>query len=254
MRDIIKVKNLEYKVPNKVIFSNVNLEIPKNKFTCIIGPNGAGKSTLVKCLIGILKASSGLINIKDRNILEYKNRELSKIIAYVPQQTNSNLDFTVEDIIMMGRMPYKSLFEEYNQQDKYKIDEMLKRFDLYDIKNQPVSTLSGGEMQKLIIARAVVQETEVIVLDEPLSNLDIKYQIEIMEFLKIQKQQGKTVIIVIHDLNLASKYADIIVLMNEGKIHQIGSKEVILTEKNIKKVFKIDVKINNTNGRINIVI
>lgn len=244
----IEVKNINYTINNIKILNDISLNIFKGDSICILGKNGSGKTTFIKTITNLLQINAGHIYIKGKDINEYKKKKLAKIISYIPQSLEFSSVFSVEDIILMGRIPYLRLMEEYKEED-YKICEhIMKELNILHLKNRNIMTLSGGERQKVYIARALVQNAEIIVLDEPISELDIGSQLEVMQLLyKLNKEKGITIICVIHDLNIALKFFDKTIFIDNGTIYSYEDTRQAITEKNIKDIYGIELNVN-TNG------
>lgn len=242
MQDFINVQNLNfgYGSKTKPAFLQIeSLSIPENKITGILGPNGSGKSTFLKVLCGIAKPWSGEILLSEENILLMENKERAKKIAFVPQTRNIP-DITVKNLVLHGRFPYtKSFFSQgYTKHDEEIAMDAMKKLGLLEIADRNVKTLSGGQRQKVYIALGLTQETPILVLDEPLSFLDIRQQLELVELLK---SMNKTIILVIHDISLALDFSDNIILFQEGKIAATGTPETILSSGMIEKVFEVKI-------------
>lgn len=239
---MLKIADLSFNYNDINILKNIDLHIEKDEFLGIIGPNGSGKSTLLKNISNILKPKTGFIYLDKKILHEYKSKDLAKKMAVVPQDTNVNFNFTVYDIIMMGRNPYQNKWGKVNDKDLEIVDEVMEVTDTYDLQDKKVNQLSGGERQRVIIARALAQKPDILLLDEPTSNLDINYQREIFDLISdLNKKFSLTVIVVSHDLNLSSQYCDKLILLNEGEIFATGTAEEVLTEENIKEVYNTEV-------------
>lgn len=237
-------------IGNKEILKGINIDVKNKEFLGIIGPNGSGKSTFLKCIYRILKPSEGKILFNGKNIDELSFRQTALDLAVVAQHNFYNFDFKVLDVVLMGRSPHKKILERDNEID-YKIARnALKKVGLKDFVERNFTTLSGGEQQRVILARALTQETECLVLDEPTNHLDIKYQLQIMD---IVKSLNLTVIAAIHDLNIASMYCDRLIAFQNGKIVGEGTPKDLLNESFIKNLYEVDTKVDNLeNGKINI--
>ncbi len=244
----LKIEGLEYKIGKQKILKGIDLEIPKGKFIGIIGPNGSGKSTLLKNIYRVYKPNKGKIYIDSKEINEMKSKEIAKELAILAQESSTQFDFTVEDVVKMGRYPYKSMFEDYSKEDIKLVDEMIKRVGLEKYKDRNFNTLSGGEKQRAFIARALVQDTDFIILDEPTNHLDITYQIQLMDIIK---DLNVTVFAALHDMNISAMYCDYIIVMKQGEILKSGTVDEIFTSETIKEVFGVDSYIseNPVNGR-----
>ena len=215
--------------------------------TSIVGPNGSGKSTLLKNVYKVLKPQEGKIMFMNRDLLTMSNREMAQQLAVVIQEQEASFDFTVEEVVMMGRHAKKKMMESENEADREIVHQTLRATGLYEIREQSFITLSGGEKQRAFIARALVQDTPCLLLDEPTNHLDIKYQLELMNLVKAQK---KTVVAVIHDLNIASMYCDRLYALKEGKIVASGTPKQVLTPEFIKEVYEVEAEIvDDTRGQ-----
>jgi len=233
----IQVKNLRFSIDNKEILKDISFDVPKGSFVGIIGPNGSGKSTLLKNIYRLYKPSSGKIILDNKDLFTMKDKECAKEIAVLAQESNSQFDFTVEQIVKMGRYPYKSVFEDYSKDDLKMVSEMLKKVGLDDYSNRSFSNLSGGEKQRALIARALVQNTDFLILDEPTNHLDIGYQIQLMDLVKSMKI---TTLSAIHDMNIASMYCDYLIVMKDGKIKKFGNVEEVITAQTLKEIFGVN--------------
>lgn len=233
----IQVKNLRFSIDNKEILKDISFDVPKGSFVGIIGPNGSGKSTLLKNIYRLYKPSSGMIILDNKDLLIMKDKECAKEIAVLAQESNSQFDFTVEQIVKMGRYPYKSIFEDYSKDDLKMVSEMLKKVGLDDYSHRSFSNLSGGEKQRALIARALVQNTDFLILDEPTNHLDIGYQIQLMDLVKSMKI---TTLSAIHDMNIASMYCDYLIVMKDGKIKKFGNVEEVITAQTLKEIFGVN--------------
>lgn len=233
----IQVKNLRFSIDNKEILKDISFDVPKGSFVGIIGPNGSGKSTLLKNIYRLYKPSSGKIILDNKDLFTMKDKECAKEIAVLAQESNSQFDFTVEQIVKMGRYPYKSVFEDYSKDDLKMVSEMLKKVGLDDYSHRSFSNLSGGEKQRALIARALVQNTDFLILDEPTNHLDIGYQIQLMDLVKSMKI---TTLSAIHDMNIASMYCDYLIVMKDGKIKKFGNVEEVITAQTLKEIFGVN--------------
>lgn len=242
----IEVKNLKFGYRESLVLKGLSFNIKKGEFVSIIGPNGSGKSTLLKTLNNLYKPNSGDILIEGKNVEDYSKRDLAKIVGFVPQDTTIDYEFTVEDIIMMGRHPYKGRFQKEDKIDYKIVNDVMEMTNTLKFKDSLITEISGGERQRVIIAKALAQNPSIILLDEPTSHLDINHQIELLNLLRtLNKEKGTTIVLVIHDINLAARFSDDIILLNEGEIIGIGNPEDVITAKNIEKAYNLDVAIEN---------
>lgn len=239
--------NLSLKGSN--ILKGIDFELHDKEFLGIIGPNGSGKSTLLKCIYRILKPDSGEIYLDGRKLDEFSYRETALKMAVVAQHSNYNFDFSVLNIVLMGRTPHKKLLEGDNAEDIDIAFSALNKVGLSGMEERMFSTLSGGEQQRVILARALTQNTECLLLDEPTNHLDIKYQLQIMD---VAKRTNKTVIAVIHDLNIAAMYCDRIIVMNEGEIVSLGTPREVLTVERIYDLYGVHSLVTTNSWGIHI--
>ncbi|MGL4607545.1 MAG: heme ABC transporter ATP-binding protein [Eubacteriaceae bacterium] len=226
------------------ILRGFNAKICQGEFVGLIGPNGAGKSTLLKCLSGLLPLKSGEIILEGQDNKNYGYRQRAQVVAVVPQSFDVDYDFTVEDIVLMGRNPYLSHKTKESKKDYDIVTEAMRATKTIQFRKRFYNTLSGGEKQRVIIARAIAQEPEIILLDEPTSALDIHHQIEVMELIRqLNLEKSMTVVAVLHDINLASRYCNRLILMKNGKVIEDGTPAQVITEENLKKVYDMKMLI-----------
>ncbi|WP_053956419.1 ABC transporter ATP-binding protein [Inediibacterium massiliense] len=236
----LKIENLDYEIEDKKICDTISVYVKKGEFVGIIGPNGSGKSTLLKNIYKVLKPKRGTIYLNHHNLLKLSNREVAQQMAVVAQENNIAFDFSVRDIVLMGRYPTKKLFEGSNHEDIEIAKDALKKVGMENIEDKSFSKLSGGEKQRILIARAMAQKTEFLILDEPTNHLDIGYQIKILKFLK---KLQKTIVISLHDLNMAAEYCDRIYAIKDGRIVKSGTPNEVLNAELIKELYGVDVEI-----------
>ncbi len=247
-KPIIEIKDLSYKIGNNTILDNITTKLYQGEFITIIGPNGAGKTTLIELLIKIIDQQQGSILIQGENIKKLNRKTIAKKIAYVPQSINFDYEFTVEETVLMGRLPYQGILDKYNEQDYKIVEQAMKLTNISLLKDRNICTLSGGEAQRVAIARAIAQKTPILILDEPISNLDIYQQIEIMEILKkLNKEENITVISILHDINTSLRYSDKTILLKNGKLVNQGKSENIITKDSLRLVFGVNVNIIQKN-------
>lgn len=242
----INVKNLFYKpYPNEeYILNNISADFNDGGFYGILGPNGSGKTTLIRHILRFLETKKGAVYIDKKNIDEYKRKEIAENISFVPQNVNAKINFSVYDVVAMGRNPYLKRFEGLTKDDKDIIEKAMVYADCIHLKDKIFLNLSGGESQRVLIARAIAQDTKYIILDEPISHLDIRYQVDIMETLKkLNEKENKTIIVILHDINLSASYCKYIFLMKDGHVFSEGPSLDVLTKENLKNVYDIDFEI-----------
>lgn len=242
---ILNIDGIEFSYTSVPVLRNVKFHLEKGEFLSILGNNGAGKSTLLKCINRILKPHKGTIYIEKDEISKLSRVEIAKKIGYVAQR-NENGRFTVFDAVLLGRKPY--IKWDITEKDVKIVNEVLKKFDLEKLALRYLNELSGGELQKVVIARALSQQPVVMLLDEPTNNLDLKNQIEVLKIIKdTVKEQSIAAIVIIHDLNLALRFSDKFLLLKDNTIFAYGGMEV-MTEENIEAVYGIPVAVETCRG------
>lgn len=240
---MLELNNVDFSYHNKNIFNGLNFSLQDNKITTIIGPNGSGKSTLFKLLTRSEKAKSGEIKLDGSDIWTIQPRDFAKKVAIVHQQNQLYDEMTVNELIKMGRLPYNSLFEN-DQTDPEKLNKILNYLEIEPLKNKFVSELSGGQQQRVWLAVALAQEPEYLFLDEPTTYLDLHFQYRFLKLLKkLNRDQGLTICMILHDLNQALQFSDQVVLLNQGEIKKIGQPEEVITKEIISNNFKIDCEV-----------
>lgn len=235
---VIEICNLYYSINQISILKNINLKIQRGEFVGLIGPNGAGKTTLLKCINGINKAQ-GIIKIKDKNIGYLSDKEIALNVALMQQNTSVSFPFPAIDIVVMGRYPHLKRMQFEGKEDFRIARENMEYTDTLRFENKPITQISGGERQRVLFAKVLTQQTEIMMLDEPTASLDIKYQKQIFKYLKEFRDSGNTVIAAVHDLKIASRYCSRLVLMRAGEIIADGAPEKVLTSENIFKAYGI---------------
>jgi len=234
---MFNVKDLNFSYDNKTLLKNLNFSLDKPQFLTIIGPNGSGKTTLLKNICGLLKTNSGDIFFSDKELLKLSRINLSKLVTIVNQNQETPYDYSVEELVDMGTY----VLEKSSEEKKLFLEEIYKLTDIEEFLGRSISTLSSGEKQRVYLARALAQDTPLLLLDEPISNLDLKHQVTIMELCKTLVTKGITIICVLHDINFALSYSDKILVMKKGEIKAFGDKKII-DEKLIFEVFEQEVE------------
>jgi iron complex transport system ATP-binding protein len=223
----------------------VKLKVGAGEVVGIVGPNGSGKSTLLKCMNRILKTTKNSILINGTDVSEIGLKDLAKLMGYVPQSSRNIFPFTVFDVVLMGRRPY--IQWSLGRNDKEIVAQILQYLGIGHLGMRYFNELSGGEQQKVIIARALAQQPEIMLLDEPTSSLDIRHQLEILCILRTLAQSNHcSIIISIHDLNLACRFSDRLLLLKKGSIYAVGTPDVVMTEENIESVYGIKSKVTRS--------
>lgn len=232
--------DIKMEIGNNEILKGVSIDSKNREFIGIIGPNGSGKSTLLKCIYRTLKPTDGCVMLGRQDISKMSVKESAKKLAVVAQHNYYNFDFSVGEVVLMGRSPHKKTLEPDNSKDYEIVNESLEKVGMLGFKDRSFSTLSGGEQQRVILARALAQQTPCLILDEPTNHLDIKYQLSL---LNIVKSLNLTIISAIHDLNIAAMYCDRLFVMKKGQIVGTGTPQEVLTKEFIKEIYDIDVEI-----------
>lgn len=236
----LQVEGLSYKIEKKEILHNINLEIVENKFIGIIGPNGSGKSTFLKTISRALSPEKGTIYLDGNEITHLSYKKTAKLMACLAQEHDIPFHFQVKDLVMMGRYPYKKLLETETSQDEEIVEEAIRQVGIEKLTTKNFYHLSGGEKQRVLIARMLAQKSEFLILDEPTNHLDIHHQLELFDFLKELKT---TIISAVHDLNIAAMYCDYLYVFQEGEIVASGTPENILTTQLLADIFKISAEV-----------
>ena len=238
--DCINIANLTFAYDNRTIFNDLSVSFPQGGFCSILGPNGSGKTTLLKCIVGLLQPSGGAIMLEGKPMSEYKMMDLARKIAYVPQYQDIVFDISVFDYVMLGRNPYQTPWEMQRTEDKEIVEAMLQKCNVWHYRDTLIQSLSGGERQRVMIARAMAQQTGIMLLDEPLSNIDVTHKFEIMDILQqLNEEQKVSILIILHDLPIAKTYSKQVLLLKEGQMLQYGDKNAVLTEENIRNCFDL---------------
>ena len=247
MTNIIEIKNLSFSYANKEIFNNLNINIENGKITTLLGQNGCGKSTLLKILAKNLAYSNGKIIFDKKDLNKYSIKELAKKLSMVYQKNSTPEEITVYNMVSFARLPYQNiLFYKNNEDDRKKIEFALEQTDLLEFKDNFVSELSGGQLQRVYIAMCLAQDTKTIIFDEPTTFLDIKYQKSILQLIKkLNKELRITIIMVLHDINQSLSYSDNIIALKDGKIIKSGSSSEFYNETLLTNIYDTDIKIEN---------
>ena len=243
----ISIQNLSYAAGEQSILQDVCLTVEQNKFVGLIGPNGSGKTTLLKHIYRALPPEKKTVYINGREIESYSYRETAKQVTVMRQENGSDFDYTILEMVLMGRAPYRKYYEKDSAEDKQISLNSLKYVGMDHLADRSFSTLSGGEKQRVLIARSLAQEADILILDEPTNHLDVHYQWLLMEIIaKLQK----TVLSVFHELNLACRYCDYLYVLKDGKIINSGPPETVVTSEMLSNVFAVNADvITSKNGK-----
>lgn len=235
--ELLKVENVSYSIRGLALNKDINLEVKKGYFTGIIGPNGSGKSTLLKQIYRVLSPTEGAVYLSGTDISALSNRETAQRMGVLAQENQTDFEFTVEEIVLMGRAPYHTLFQRETPEDLGILDAALDKVRMTSKRHQAFATLSGGEKQRVLLARALAQQTGFLILDEPTNHLDIGYQFQMMELLA---ELPLTILSAVHDLNLAARFCNWLILLDDGQVKAQGTPDQVLTEEMIRNVFKVE--------------
>ncbi|HLN62963.1 MAG TPA: heme ABC transporter ATP-binding protein [Symbiobacteriaceae bacterium] len=226
------------------VLHGLSLTVARGEFLAVVGPNGCGKSTLVKLISRVLRPAEGRVLLAGRDLSGYKQRELARHLAVVAQETGAEFDFTVEEVVALGRLPHLARFRGETEADRRAVREAMDATGTLHLKDRLVTRLSGGERQRVMVARALAQEPGLLLLDEPTAHLDIAHQVELLDLTRrLNREQGLTVVAVLHDLNLAAQYAHRLLMMKDGAVFADGAPSDVLTEEHVAAVYGSRVKV-----------
>ena len=238
MKSAFAVENLSYAFGTQSVLKNLSFSVPQSDVFIIIGPNGAGKTTLIKLMVGILKIQTGQIEILQAAIGNYSQKRLAQALAYVPQGLPVGFPFTVEETVLLGRAPHQKVLGLASQNDLDIAQQAMAFTEVAHLARRKLDQLSGGEQQRVLIARALCQQPQVILLDEPTASLDLSHQIRIMDLMeRLKTERGVTVVMVSHDVNLAAMYGDQLLLLKAGEIVRMGSPNEVLNFKTLEETY-----------------
>lgn len=235
----ISTKNLVIERGGRRILSGISMELKEGTVLAIVGPNGSGKSTLLRGMAGLWPAAAGSVLCDGRNIRDLRRPEIARLITYVPQEVHFDFEFSVREIVLMGRYPYRGRFERETEQDIKAADNALERADVAHLAQRAVTSLSGGERQRVLIARSLATCARILLLDEPTTSLDIDHSLEILDLCRSLADEGHAVAIATHDLNAVCRFADQVALMESGCVVGNGAPDAVLTAENLKRVFNV---------------
>ena len=246
MSQILELDNIHFSYRDNPVLRGLHLDVREGEIMAVVGPNGSGKSTLLKVISGALKPLSGSVMWGNRDLVSISPRDRARLVAVVPQLPHIPETFTAQEIVLMGRTPYLGLLESESREDLVIVKRSMELTGTWEFADQPMWKLSGGERQRVLIARALAQQTPLLLMDEPTANLDIAYQVTVMETLKVlQKEGGGAILIAIHDLTLAAQYCDYIALLKDGVVYVEGQPEDVLTVANVFEGYSTQVYILN---------
>lgn len=248
----VEIQNFHFSYGAKPLLQNLNFSVKKGEFLGILGPNGSGKSTLVKAMLSILPIKTGTISFFGKNLREYSLKELAQIIGFVPQKSALNMPLLVKDVLLMGR--YSSLkrsFASYSKEDLEEIQILAEQLYISEFLQRNILSLSGGEFQRVLLARALLKKPQILLLDEPTSALDMNYAVELLSLCEnLLKTQNISVVAILHDLNLAAMFCERILLLKNGELRYTGLVKELFTKEILKEIYEFECEILNKDGRI----
>jgi len=239
----ISIKDLGFAYDGRPILEGIYLEVKEGESLALVGPNGSGKTTLLRNIAGVLKPRSGAVYLDFKELRKFSPRELARRLGVVEQERRVGFDFTVKELVELGRIPHLGRFERQRERDQRAVMKAMQTTKISEFADRPIGQLSGGERQRVFLAIALAQEPEILLLDEPTAHLDINYQLELMEIVRERVRDGLAVVMALHDLNLAAYYADRMALLHQGRIAALGRPEEVLTARNIRRTFGAEVAV-----------
>jgi len=242
--------DFRYRDAQPWVLKDLSLQVPQGKITAVLGPNGTGKTTLLLIILGLLHPDRGIVRLQGRTPRAYSRRELSQLIGLVPQFESLPFNFTILEYVLLGRSPYLKPFQVPGQADLRIAEEALQEAGIYHLKDKPVTEISGGERQLSHLARALAQQTSVLLLDEPTAHLDLENQSRILSLLKNLSAGGNTIVFTTHDPNAALFAADRFVLLNSGRVFAEGSADEVITRENLSALYNTPIQVEHTRGKV----
>jgi iron complex transport system ATP-binding protein len=241
---VFEVNGLEFAYGESPLFKDLSLAVTAGRFHGVVGPNGSGKTTLIDLLVGGRRPAGGEVRLRGRHITKYSRRALAREVAFVPQEFAVNFPFTVEQVVMMGRHPHLGRFGAPGEDDRRALDRAMDLMALDVFRHRTVTRLSGGEKQRVVLARALAQDAPVLLLDEPTSNLDVNHSLHVLAVVEdMVQREGRTAVAVMHDLNLAAAFCQELIFLKQGRVHAAGPAAEVLTAQNLRDVFEVEARV-----------
>ena len=249
----IKIDGMEFGYSSVPVLRDITLDLDGPQFVSIIGPNGVGKSTLIHCMNKVLRPTGGTVMINDLDVGEMRLKDIAKIVGYVPYTSTDSFPLSVVDTVLMGRSPHNGWRPD--DKDLNIVYNILKMLSIDDLAMRPFNELSAGQHQKVMLARGLAQDPQILLLDEPTSNLDIRHQLEVTGMLKeLSGPQGLLVVMISHDINIAAKFSDKMILMKDGTIFSAGTPQEVVTEGNIREVYGVECEVIDSDGSPHVIL
>jgi iron complex transport system ATP-binding protein len=246
----LSAAGLAFRRSSRSILSDISVDVAPGKVLALVGPNGSGKSTLLRCLAGLWKPSEGRVLIGGRNLDDLPRAEIARCITYVPQETRLEFEFTVREIVLMGRYAHRGRFDRESTTDRAAAEEALRRADVAHLSERSITQLSGGEKQRVLIARSLATRARILLLDEPTANLDIDHTLDVLELCRSLADEGHGIAIATHDLNAVSRFADEVGMIDSGRMIAMGRPSEVFTGENLKTAFRVRCEtLTATDGR-----
>lgn len=242
---ILRAENLAASIGTTPILHGLSFEFGRGRLVGLLGPNGSGKTTVMRCISGLLPYE-GLLIFDGRSVSSWRAGALARRMAFVRQAVSLSFDFTVSELVLLGRSPHKRWLQDYSREDVEQMEEALERVDLAGFHDRSVLALSGGELQRVMLAQALVQQAEMLLLDEPTAHLDVHYQFEFMDLIDDLVRRGRTALAVFHDLEMAARYADELIVLNGGRLAVTGAPAHVITEDLIANVFRMRAELHTS--------
>ena len=240
---MLTVQHLNVKYGERLALKDVSFEVPRGSILGVIGPNGAGKTTLIRALSGVLAVAGGSMQVDGKDLRKMNEQDRARLVAVVPQARNLPPAFTGQEMVQLGRTPYLNWLGQLSQRDLQGVERAMQRARTTELADRRVGDLSGGEQQRLLLARALAQEAPLLLLDEPTTHLDLQYQISLLDAIRaLVDQDGLTVVMTLHDLNLVSRYADTLCLLVEGQVAAAGTPEEVLDPELLSQVYHVPLQ------------